>query len=681
MKALIGFLAVLLTSIASHAWLIQTIDCDQLPPHAASGQRDRLPNGGYGFCQIASCETGFELSKNRCMPPASADWFSQTRSLDAGDFILATYARLNHAPSGTVTVSISTASSTASSSDFELLTPNAVFNDSQYSEPIYIKVKRPVGDVAQRSISLMLSSVDSGSASISASNELTVTLNALSTTPILLRAENASVTAGGVAHVNVNLSAVSSKLFPTFFVLHYSTGDGSAVVDHEIHASIPANSTSVVVDVPTVNRPSSSSVHFKVALRSNHSIAFDKEDSEITVQAPTTFVGGSTSSGAGYTVVTDIPVSDPVYTEVHYTVTFNPKLQGIGQQDFAVVGGTLDRLQYNQDTGVADFWVSANCSAADGCSDPANNGTVHLLLPAGVEQTVDNTPSPEITSTFTMPDNDHSIDLNFTSNGMDPTDPFALMVHLQTFDSVQGQPVEMDTSVDLASIISVTRQGVVHDVIWSADRTSADFKVSIAAAQVNTAVNTVHGSLIYRTFLSISIDSNKLVSTDGRRNYSARRFVGHTMDVPTAVMEFSEIGVVGNACTTSYDPSLYVDYTDLFHVAGPFAVLYTFSEPIDFSSVVVQRDPGSPGMILSAQPVDTNSYQVAFVPGSGSLDPANILTSYNYQISGGTAISTGLPVYWQIPNVIDHALSFDPASGTYTPMPSACQCTAPECAL
>jgi hypothetical protein len=263
-----------------------TISCGaSLPAHAATGHKDLLPSGGYGFCQIDTCDPSYELSKNKCLPPPSLSWFSIDRSIQSGDYTLAVYAQLNRASTGTAMIDISTALSTATASDFELLTPQAVFNSYQYSEPILVRIKRTAGNLPSRTISLKLSNVASGSAVISAANEITFTISSQNSQPIELTAGDATVTAGSPALVSVDLSAVRSKSFPTFISARYHSGDRTAIQVLQVDSSIPANSTHTLVSIPTTDRDGGSQLSIEFSVRSAGDVIITKSISTITINA------------------------------------------------------------------------------------------------------------------------------------------------------------------------------------------------------------------------------------------------------------------------------------------------------------------------------------------------------------------------------------------------------------
>jgi hypothetical protein len=309
------FFITILTLAAALTWTTTSkadpagsIACSPLPSGASAGYRPRLDTGGHGFCVVTACQSPLELSGTHCVSPPSAKWFSADRSIQSGDYTLAVYAQLNRPPSGPQVYDLSTASSTATSSDFELLTTQAVFDNYSYSNPIFLKIKRTAGDQPIRTIALKLSNAAIGNGSISSPDTLTFTISAQSAQPIQLSAGDASVTAGGVAHIAVTLSEPHSIYFPTFITARYYSGDRSAVLVGQIDGSIPAGQTSAILNVPTTDRSIPANVTVQLSMRTAADILITKSLSLITVlsKTPTCSVG---MHADGYSCVSDAYVA------------------------------------------------------------------------------------------------------------------------------------------------------------------------------------------------------------------------------------------------------------------------------------------------------------------------------------------------------------------------------------
>jgi hypothetical protein len=286
-------LALITWTATSQADPAGSIACSPLPAGATAGYRAHLDSGGYGFCVVTACQSPLELSSAHCVAPPSAKWFSLDRSIQSGDYTLAVYAQLNRPPSGPQVYNISTASSTATSSDFDLLTTQAVFDNYSYSNPIFLKIKRTAGDNPTRTIALRLSSASTGTGTIGSPDTLTFTISAQSTQPIQMSVSDETVTAGDIAHIAVTLSEPHSIYFPTFITARYFSGDRSAVLVGQVDGSIPAGQTSSILNLPTFDRSISSNVTVQFSMRTSADILITKSLSLITIlsKAPTCLPG------------------------------------------------------------------------------------------------------------------------------------------------------------------------------------------------------------------------------------------------------------------------------------------------------------------------------------------------------------------------------------------------------
>jgi hypothetical protein len=273
-------------STVSHvqvAAALETVSCAQLPQNARAGYREKLSSGGYGFCKVTDCATGYELLAGRCLPPTAASWFSVDKAIPSGAYTLTLYAQLNRTPAAPVSFNLSTTGSTASSNEYELVTQKITFSGSNFSDPILIKIYPVSGSRVARNVSLRIMETPSATFDGRASNVLELSLAPQSGTPVQLTVDDAVVTAGDIARIGVHLSAVHSPNFPTFITAKFSSGDQSALTAIQVDGNIAANRLSTLINIPTVNRTNGSSVSMDITVRTGRDITVVKGVSVITI--------------------------------------------------------------------------------------------------------------------------------------------------------------------------------------------------------------------------------------------------------------------------------------------------------------------------------------------------------------------------------------------------------------
>jgi hypothetical protein len=243
-------------SVTAVGYASESIPCSPLPAGAISGMRNKLANNTYGFCTITACGNDaqgspLELSNNKCMQPATISWATTKQIVNAGDVIMTVRAQLSRAPSTPVTVGLSTAESTASSTDFQLITPDAVFAaGSVTSSPVQVRILKPTAYQTNKDVSLKFSSVKSGRATLSTSSTIITIVNSLpqSTLPSVMIA-NATVNEGESTDLPITLSRPLSSIFPVN-VKATITSQGTTQVTY---VSIPGGKTSASIHIPTTD--------------------------------------------------------------------------------------------------------------------------------------------------------------------------------------------------------------------------------------------------------------------------------------------------------------------------------------------------------------------------------------------------------------------------------------------
>jgi hypothetical protein len=379
--------------------------------HATCGYR--VVNG---FCTLTACAPNYELVSGKCQLPPAVSFFSVDRTIQSGDYTLAVYAQLAKAPAGVVTVDLSTAASTAMAADYELLTPQAVFNGYQYSSPIFIKIKRNPGDFPNRTIAIRLAAVSQGSATITSADTLTFTISAQASQSIQLAADDVTVTAGQNALVKVHLSAINSVNFPTFVSARYFSGDDTAIAAQQVDGAIPAGAVVTLLSFPTNSRATPSVAVVKLSIRTAGDILITKSISIITVTAtPLNCIPPQVASGSSCVTIQALAMSP--------SASDSPSLLG-GQS-----------IQFNPSGGMPPYYWSSDFGGRvtlDGyytANNTAGNSVVTLKDSQG--NTVSTTVAITATQTLTVsPSTPPTLDKSesFKFNGIAGAPPYTWSV-------------------------------------------------------------------------------------------------------------------------------------------------------------------------------------------------------------------------------------------------------------
>jgi hypothetical protein len=252
---MLKIIAVLVISFGSAFAMASSIQCPVMPPGATQSHRDSLPGGGYGFCIIDQCGTGvggvqLQLMSNQCLLPPSISWVTANQAAYGAPLTITAYAKLSRTPSSPVVVQLSTANSTATSSDFRIVSPTVTFN-SALSEPILIEIFKQSQYQAPKDIIIGFSSVVSGSATITPA---VLDISLVSTLPQAisnaLSLPNVTITEGDSATFTLTSLRPLSNAFPTQVAIVISGPAGNISVP-SFKVLMPANRTSVSFTIPT----------------------------------------------------------------------------------------------------------------------------------------------------------------------------------------------------------------------------------------------------------------------------------------------------------------------------------------------------------------------------------------------------------------------------------------------